>query len=182
MERAISGSCFQGVDPLAVLTLGGREGQSHFLADCAGQESAQGMRLPAGRFEQFRGAGSAGALQQVEDLSGFAAAPHRVDRVLRGCVRCVASLARGASLFRFPTRIRRLPRCRRPAFSALHGTHRCGGGGISLGLWKRLGSAPPSLAHHIACSRLTSSGALPVPGKSPVSIVIALHASAVRQK
>jgi|HubBroStandDraft_4_1064222.scaffolds.fasta_scaffold140500_2 hypothetical protein len=47
MERAISGSGFQGVDP-PVLVLDGREGQSHLLADRAGKESAQGMRLPAG--------------------------------------------------------------------------------------------------------------------------------------
>ena len=56
-DAAISGSGFQGVNPLAVLTL-------------AGQETAQGMRLPACRFDQLPGAGSARPPHPFADLFG----------------------------------------------------------------------------------------------------------------
>jgi hypothetical protein len=52
MDRAVSGSGFQRINSLAVLALGGRQGQVHFLAHRAGEETAQGMGLPPGRLEQ----------------------------------------------------------------------------------------------------------------------------------
>jgi len=71
-ERRKSG--FQGVDPLAVLALGGRDRQPHLFPQRAGDEAAQRMRLPAGGLEQLFRARSAGPPQQVEDLGGLAAA------------------------------------------------------------------------------------------------------------
>ena len=49
-ERNRANSGFDGIAALAVLALGGRDGQAHLLADRAGQEPAHGMRLPAGGF------------------------------------------------------------------------------------------------------------------------------------
>jgi len=70
----ISGvSGFYRVAPLAVLGLGGRECQPHFLPNHAGQEPAHRMRLPAACFLQIFGGGAARPLEQVENLSGFAA-------------------------------------------------------------------------------------------------------------
>ena len=48
-EQIDEGSGFDGVAALAVLALGGHDGQAHLLADGAGQESAHGMR-PASRW------------------------------------------------------------------------------------------------------------------------------------
>jgi hypothetical protein len=58
-----------------VLALGGRYGQAHLLAQCPANEPSEGMRLPAGRLEQFLGCGSVGPLQQVEDRGGLTALP-----------------------------------------------------------------------------------------------------------
>src|SRR5579864_3789535 len=46
-----SGLGFDRVAPLPVLALGGRDGQTHFLAQSPADEAPQGMRLPGGRFE-----------------------------------------------------------------------------------------------------------------------------------
>ena len=59
--RKRRGSGFDGVAPLPVLALGGRNGQAHLLANGPGKKPAQRMRLPAGSFEQFLGSGSAQA-------------------------------------------------------------------------------------------------------------------------
>jgi len=40
-------SALDGIAALAIFALAGRDEQSHFLSDCAGEEPADGMRLPA---------------------------------------------------------------------------------------------------------------------------------------
>ena len=83
-ETNTTGSGLDGVAALSVLALGGRDGQSHLLADGPGQEPSHGMRLPAGGFHQFLGCYAARPLQQFEDLVGFAA--------LAGALRFLAPL------------------------------------------------------------------------------------------
>src|ERR1017187_7265543 len=61
------------VPALPALGLGGRDRQPHLLAQDAGQEPSDRMRLPAGGFHEFLPGGASGAFQQVEDLGGFAA-------------------------------------------------------------------------------------------------------------
>src|ERR1017187_10227530 len=61
------------VPALPVLGLGGPDRQPHLLAQDAGQEPADRVRLPAGGFHKFLPGGAARALQQVEDLGGLAA-------------------------------------------------------------------------------------------------------------
>lgn len=68
-------SVLNRIGALAVLAFGGNDGQAHFLPNRAREEAAQGMRLPAGGFEQFLGGCAVRALQQVQDLSAFAAVP-----------------------------------------------------------------------------------------------------------
>jgi hypothetical protein len=53
--------------------LGGRDRESHLLAERSADEASQGVRLPAGGFQQFLGSGALGSLQQVEDGGRFAA-------------------------------------------------------------------------------------------------------------
>lgn len=64
---------FYGVGALPFLALGGCDRQTHFLTHGAGQEPANRMRLPAGRFRQFLQRDTVGPLQEVEHLGGFAA-------------------------------------------------------------------------------------------------------------
>ena len=59
---------------LAVLGFGGGHGQTHFLPDRAGQESPDGMRLPAGGFDEFSHGVAALPSQEFQDLGGLAAA------------------------------------------------------------------------------------------------------------
>src|ERR1700722_4453828 len=73
-------SAFDRIAALAVLPLGGRNRQAHLLADGPGKESAQGMRLPAGRFEQFLCGRPAWPLQQVKDCGCFTALADVVSR------------------------------------------------------------------------------------------------------
>jgi hypothetical protein len=66
-------SGFDGVGPLVVLALGGRDRQAHFLPDGSGQEPANGMWLPGCGFHQLLGGNAARPLQQFEHLGGLAA-------------------------------------------------------------------------------------------------------------
>jgi hypothetical protein len=66
-------SGFDGVSAISLLCLGGRHSQSHLLADRTGQESPDGMRLPARRLHQFLGSCAARPLQQLQDLGRLAA-------------------------------------------------------------------------------------------------------------
>ena len=59
-------SALYRIAALAVLALGGRDGQAHLLADGAGKEPAQGMRLPVGRLEQLLCSRAARPLQYAE--------------------------------------------------------------------------------------------------------------------
>src|ERR1039457_7174436 len=61
------------VAALFVLCLGGSDREPHLLAQDAGQEPADRVRLPAGGFPEFLQGGAARALQQVEALGGLAA-------------------------------------------------------------------------------------------------------------
>src|ERR1039458_7230052 len=61
------------VPALPVLGLGGGDRQPHLLAQGAGQEPSDRVRLPSGGFPEFLARGAARAFQQVEDLGGFAA-------------------------------------------------------------------------------------------------------------
>ena len=76
-------SGFDGVTSLAVLDLGGCDGQSHFLADGPREKAAHTMRLPSRRFHQLGQRGSVGPLQQIEDRGGLAALPG-LTRLFRG--------------------------------------------------------------------------------------------------
>jgi len=67
---------FDRVAALAVLALGRRHRQAHFLPDGAGQKAAHGMRLPARGFHQFLGRYAPGALQQGEDGFSLATLAH----------------------------------------------------------------------------------------------------------
>src|SRR5439155_3348501 len=68
-----SASGFHGIAALAVLALGGGDGQAHLLSDRARQVSAYRMRLPSGGLLQLLGRDAARPLQQFEDLGGLAA-------------------------------------------------------------------------------------------------------------
>ena len=72
-EREGCGLGFDGVAALPVLALGGRHRQAHLLAYRPRQESAHGMRLPAGSLHQLLGGDAAGPLQQFQNLVGLAA-------------------------------------------------------------------------------------------------------------
>src|ERR1035438_4753474 len=61
------------VPALFVLCLGGSDREPHLLAQDAGQEPADRVRLPSGGFAEFLQGGAAGAFQKVEDLGGFGA-------------------------------------------------------------------------------------------------------------
>src|SRR5579859_5964089 len=61
-------SAFDRVAALPALGLGGLNCQAHILAQGAGQEPTDRVRLPAGGFREFLQSGAAGALHQVEDL------------------------------------------------------------------------------------------------------------------
>src|ERR1039457_5373922 len=61
------------VAALIVLRLGGSDREPHLLAQDAGQEPADRVRLPAGGFHEFLPRGASRAFQQVEDLGGFGA-------------------------------------------------------------------------------------------------------------
>src|SRR6266849_2779096 len=66
------------VDALAVVGFAGLDAQPHFLAQRAGQETADRMRLPAGGFHKAFQRHAAGLLQQREHLGRLAAlAPTR---------------------------------------------------------------------------------------------------------
>src|ERR1019366_6805803 len=56
-----------------VLGLGGRDRQPHLLAQGAGQEPADRVRLPVGGFHEFLQGGAARKPQQFEDFGGLAA-------------------------------------------------------------------------------------------------------------
>lgn len=60
----------------AVLLLGRRELEAHFLAHCARQEPAHRMRLPFGRLHQVLQGSAPGPFQQFEYGCGFAALPY----------------------------------------------------------------------------------------------------------
>src|ERR1017187_2499018 len=75
------------VPALPALGLGGRDRQPHLLAQDAGQEPSDRMRLPAGGFHEFLPGGASGAFQQVEDLGGFA---DRKSTRLNSSHRCIS--------------------------------------------------------------------------------------------
>src|SRR5450631_4512693 len=60
-------SGLDGIAAFSVLSLGGRDDQSHLLSDGTRQEPPKGMRLPVSDLEQFLGGRAAGPLEQVED-------------------------------------------------------------------------------------------------------------------
>src|SRR5205085_12185829 len=66
-------SALYSIATLPVLTLGGRDGQPHLLADRARQKTANAVRLPGRSFHQFLQRGSVRPFQQVQDLGGLAA-------------------------------------------------------------------------------------------------------------
>lgn len=66
-------SALQRIAARPILDLGRRDGQTHLLAEDAGDESTDRMRLPTGGFHQIGSGGAAGALQQAEKLGGFTA-------------------------------------------------------------------------------------------------------------
>src|SRR5207248_10722386 len=72
-NEALLASAFDGVRTLAVRCLGGRHSQPHLLAHRAGQEAANGMRLPTSSFHQLFRGGPARPLEQVQDFGGLAA-------------------------------------------------------------------------------------------------------------
>ena len=72
-ERRGCGSRFDGITSLPVFALGGNNGQAHLLTDGAGQEAADGMRLPSAGLLKLLRCCAARPLQQVQDFGGFAA-------------------------------------------------------------------------------------------------------------
>lgn len=72
-EGMVVGSGFDGVAALPILSLGGRDGLAHFLADRSGQEAAYRMRLPSRRFHQLLGSYAARSLKQIQKLVGLGA-------------------------------------------------------------------------------------------------------------
>ena len=67
--------CFSALECVAarpILDLGRCDGQAHFLAEDAGDESTDRMSLPAGGFHKIGGGGATRALQQAKELSGLA--------------------------------------------------------------------------------------------------------------
>src|ERR1700722_18181940 len=73
LERKGSRSELNTVAALAILVLDRRDYQPHFLADRAGQESANRMRLPASGFHQFLCRHTARPLQQFQNVGRLAA-------------------------------------------------------------------------------------------------------------
>jgi len=61
------------VGALSVLSFDRFHFESHLLAQGAGNETANAVRLPASGFHNLREGSAARALQQVQDLLGFAA-------------------------------------------------------------------------------------------------------------
>src|SRR5271157_320492 len=127
-------SAFDRVAALVVLGLGGRDRQPHLLAQGAGQEPTDRVRLPAGGFHEFLQGGAAGALQQIEDLGGLAAlagAGCLLRRLGRPCA--FSSLLRRAGLLARPGLRRRNvgPLCRGPR---LFGGRWLRGRGTGLGV------------------------------------------------
>jgi len=84
-------SALDGVAPLPILTLGGGDGQPHFLADRTRQEAAHRMRLPIRGFHDLLQGGSAGPFQQFQNLFGLA--PWRAPVSVFGSLRPLALLA-----------------------------------------------------------------------------------------
>ena len=74
-------SGFERVGSFFALAFCGRERQAHFLPDCSGQEPANGMWLPARGFHQLFQSGTAGPLQQIQDLGCFAALAGAIGRL-----------------------------------------------------------------------------------------------------
>jgi len=78
--------CFSALECVAartILDLRGRDGQAHFLAEDARDESAHRMRLPAGGFHEIGTGGAARALQQAKELGGLATQGGRSRRLGR---------------------------------------------------------------------------------------------------
>jgi hypothetical protein len=66
-------SALNRVAALPILALGGRNGQAHLFPQGSADEPADAVRLPASGFQQLLRGGSAGPLEQVQDLGGLAA-------------------------------------------------------------------------------------------------------------
>src|ERR1035441_7134560 len=119
-------SAFDRVAALLVRGLGGGDRKPRLLAQGAGQEPADRVRLPAGGFHEFLQGGAAGALQQVEDLGGLAALAGA------GCL-----LWRLGRLRAFGSLLRRAGLPARPSLGRRNVGLLCGGPRLFGGLWLR---------------------------------------------
>ncbi len=84
-ERTTDYSGRNRVAAFPVLSLGREDSQAHFLAKCAADETAYGMRLPVRRFHDRPQRDAAGLLHKYEDRFGLAAL------ALRGGLGCFAA-------------------------------------------------------------------------------------------
>jgi len=147
-ERA-SDSAFDGVSSLAILALGGDDGQAHLLRDRPGQKAANRMRLPAGSLHQLLGRCAVRAFQPLQDFGSLAA----ISRTLAFYRALGRFLSRGGLL----PRLGLLRRDRARTFGAgglLGGFRRLGGGAkaISIASAVEIIAFSPLLAgfpHHI---------------------------------
>src|ERR1700724_1857254 len=77
-DETLFGSGLDGVAALPVSGPGGSDRQAHLLAQGAGDEAPDRMRVPAGCLHDLLQAGPTRPLQQIEDLPGLAALTRNV--------------------------------------------------------------------------------------------------------